>query len=116
MVYINKQCAIYFWCFRIYIKALVIFWAAHLSVPMCACVDLPQRFLYSLKFWIKLSSTGDIWYSPLKITSRMMAALFSPKSIPHTKFAFDRTVGRVSLLSLQPSYNYDKVQVNRVAF
>lgn len=47
----------------------------------------------------------------------MTATLFSPRgSISHTKFAFYRTVGFVSLLSLQLSCNYDKVQVNGVAF
>lgn len=47
----------------------------------------------------------------------MTATLFSPRgSISHTKFAFYRPVGFVSLLSLQLSCNYDKVQVKVLHF
>ena len=47
----------------------------------------------------------------------MTATLFSPRgSISHTKFAFYRTVVFMSLLSLQLSCNYDKVQVKALNF
>lgn len=56
------------------------------------------------------------WMCPFKIHfSHNSCSTFS-FSTSHMKFAFYRTVGCLSLLSLKLSYNDDQVQVNGIAF